>query len=56
MEVVPDEDLVLDLEGEDLVLLLVLLLKAFESRSSVALFSGEAELEQGSRRDNFAQI
>ena len=43
MEVVPSEDL-------------VLLLKAFESRSSVALFSGEAELEQGSRRDNFAQI
>ena len=48
--------------GQDLVLLLVLedlvlLLKDFESRSSVlAPFSGEAELEQGSRRDNFAQI
>ena len=52
MEVVPDEDLVLLLH-----LHLVLLLKDFESRSSVlAPFSGEAELEQGSRRDNFAQI
>ena len=51
MEVVPGEDLVLLLH-----LHLVLLLKDFESRSSVAPFSGEAELEQGSRRDNFAQI